>query len=143
MLVSSATHDPMLSFDSAVCRFLINLTLNHTVRVSKDEHNPASAQGPEGLCYKASSPDEKAFLEAARRFGVVFCGQSEEGFIRISIKGQEYLYESLHVLDFDANRKCMSVIVRDLKDKGRIYLMCKGTVTQNGLQMGIILESAS
>ncbi len=33
-------------------------------------------------------------------------------------------YELLHVLDFDSNRKCMSVILRD--ERGQVYLFTKG-----------------
>ena len=35
-----------------------------------------------------------------------------------------FRYERLHVLEFDSNRKCMSVIVRD--SNGRIKLLTKG-----------------
>ena len=44
-------------------------------------------------------------------------------------------YKILNLLEFDAHRKCMSVIVRDLTDKA-IYVMTKGA--ESSLESAII-----
>uniref|UniRef100_A0A1J3H2W1 Phospholipid-transporting ATPase n=1 Tax=Noccaea caerulescens TaxID=107243 RepID=A0A1J3H2W1_NOCCA len=81
------------------------------------------------ISYEAESPDEAAFVIAARELGFEF-------FIRtqttISIReldpgtgGRvERLYKVLNVLEFNSSRKRMSVIVRD--EDGKLLLLCKG-----------------
>lgn len=43
-----------------------------------------------------------------------------------SLKDQEFRYELLHTLEFDSNRKRMSVLVRDRQRNGEYMLLCKG-----------------
>ncbi|KAJ7963207.1 Phospholipid-transporting ATPase [Quillaja saponaria] len=79
--------------------------------------------------YEAESPDEGAFLVAAREFGFEFCKRTQSSvFIceRCSPSGQplEREYKILNLLDFTSKRKRMSVIVRD--EDGQILLLCKG-----------------
>ncbi|KAK7349266.1 hypothetical protein VNO77_06499 [Canavalia gladiata] len=79
--------------------------------------------------YEAESPDEGAFLVAAREFGFEFCRRNQSSvFIRerFSVSGQvvEREYKLLNLLDFTSKRKRMSVIVRD--EEGSIFLLCKG-----------------
>ncbi|XP_020219615.1 probable phospholipid-transporting ATPase 4 [Cajanus cajan] len=79
--------------------------------------------------YEAESPDEGAFLVAAREFGFEFCRRTQSSiFIRekFSASGQvvEREYKLLNLLDFTSKRKRMSVIVRD--EEGSTFLMCKG-----------------
>ncbi|KAJ7951572.1 Phospholipid-transporting ATPase [Quillaja saponaria] len=81
------------------------------------------------LTYEAESPDEGAFLVAAREFGFEFCRRTQSSvFIRerCSPSGQpvEREYKILNLLDFTSKRKRMSVIVRD--EEGQILLLCKG-----------------
>ncbi|KAL1293214.1 hypothetical protein HN51_053864 [Arachis hypogaea] len=79
--------------------------------------------------YEAESPDEGAFLAAAREFGFEFCRRTQSSvFIRekYTNPGQvvEREFKLLNLLDFSSKRKRMSVIVRD--EEGNIILMCKG-----------------
>ncbi|GLU14341.1 hypothetical protein SLE2022_309170 [Rubroshorea leprosula] len=92
--------------------------------------------------YEAESPDEGAFLVAAREFGFEFFKRTQSSvFIRERhpSSGQpiEREFKILNLLDFTSKRKRMSVIVRD--EDGQILLLCKGAdsiifdrLSQNG-----------
>lgn len=79
--------------------------------------------------YEAESPDEGAFLVAAREFGFEFCKRTQSS---VSVREKypnfrqpvERDYKILNLLDFTSKRKRMSVIVRD--EDGQILLFCKG-----------------
>ncbi|KAM5191914.1 phospholipid-transporting ATPase IC-like [Mantella aurantiaca] len=94
------------------------LALCHTVMVDKTEDGE--------LCYEAASPDEGALVTAARNFGFVFLSRTQST-ITISELGKEVMYERLAILDFNSDRKRMSVIVRH--PDGSIKLYCKGADT--------------
>ncbi|KAJ4952234.1 hypothetical protein NE237_029066 [Protea cynaroides] len=78
--------------------------------------------------YEAESPDEGAFLVAAREFGFEFCRRTQTSvFIRErSTSGHpvEREFKLLNLLEFSSKRKRMSVIVQD--EDGQIFLFCKG-----------------
>ncbi|CAB4067331.1 E7.6.2.1 [Lepeophtheirus salmonis] len=85
------------------------------------------------LHYEASSPDEKALVDICRKYGTAFMGtfdtgdeQSEEEILQLVIKDRpkEQLFKRMRILEFDSDRKCMSVIVQD--EEGNIRLICKG-----------------
>ncbi|XP_071693969.1 phospholipid-transporting ATPase 6-like [Rutidosis leptorrhynchoides] len=84
------------------------------------------------LTYEAESPDEGAFLVAAREFGFHFIKRTQNSVVvreRLS-KDQEPVekeYNILTLLDFTSKRKRMSVIVRD--ETGQILMFCKGADT--------------
>ncbi|XP_060583467.1 phospholipid-transporting ATPase IF-like isoform X3 [Ruditapes philippinarum] len=111
--------------------FLTVLVLCHNIRV---DHPQAVDLGASSMYsyggydyeYQASSPDEKAFVEACRRFGVVFHGTHDER-LEITFKGEMRRYKLLHSLEFDPTRKRMSVIVQNENDE--IYLLSKGAET--------------
>ncbi|KAL4705339.1 hypothetical protein ACJJTC_006825 [Scirpophaga incertulas] len=73
--------------------------------------------------YQASSPDEKALVEAAARVGVTFLGEDGNDVL-IKIGDDTEMYERLQLIEFTSERKRMSVIVRD--KNGKIWLFCKG-----------------
>ncbi|VFQ69749.1 unnamed protein product [Cuscuta campestris] len=79
--------------------------------------------------YEAESPDEAAFLVAAREFGFEFCKRTQS-IIAVRerypsyIKPAEREYKVLNLLDFTSKRKRMSIIVQD--ENGQILLLCKG-----------------
>ncbi|XP_047319853.1 probable phospholipid-transporting ATPase 4 [Impatiens glandulifera] len=81
------------------------------------------------LTYEAESPDEGAFLVAAREFGFEFCRRTPSS-IYVSERHSSYNepvereFKILNLLDFTSKRKRMSVIVRD--EDGEIFLFCKG-----------------
>ncbi|XP_017962672.1 probable phospholipid-transporting ATPase IF [Drosophila navojoa] len=86
------------------------------------------------LDYQASSPDEKALVEACAYLGMVYTGDDDE-VLRVRIvpphldykrpinnnKRKEDCFYRLHVLEFTSDRKRMSVIVRDEAGKKWIY----------------------
>ncbi|KAF4792715.1 ATPase phospholipid transporting 8B1 [Turdus rufiventris] len=78
------------------------------------------------LHYQAASPDEGALVTAARNFGYVFLSRTQNT-ITISEMGVERTYDVLAILDFNSDRKRMSVIVRE--SGGNIKLYCKGADT--------------
>ncbi|XP_059051431.1 phospholipid-transporting ATPase IF [Achroia grisella] len=73
--------------------------------------------------YQGSSPDEKALVEAASRFGVSFWGEHGNDLL-VKIGTDIEMYEKLQIIEFTSERRRMSIIVRD-KD-GNIWLYCKG-----------------
>ncbi|CAO2840231.1 unnamed protein product [Amaranthus hypochondriacus] len=79
--------------------------------------------------YEAESPDEAAFLAAAREFGFEFVKRTQSAVVVRERypnyeKPVEREYKILTSLDFTSKRKRMSVIVRD--EEGQILLFCKG-----------------
>ncbi|XP_077254215.1 putative phospholipid-transporting ATPase 4 isoform X2 [Tasmannia lanceolata] len=90
---------------------------------------PESNEETGGFNYEAESPDEGAFLVAAREFGCEFCKRTQSSvFIRerYNMSGHpiEREFKILNLLEFSSKRKRMSVIVRD--EDGQILLLCKG-----------------
>ncbi|KAF8371965.1 tat-2 [Pristionchus pacificus] len=97
-----------------VREFWLILSLCHTVMPERDKGN---------LVYQAQSPDEAALTSAARNFGFVFVSRTPTS-ITIRDNGREATYEVLCILDFNNDRKRMSVILRT--PDGKIKLYCKG-----------------
>ncbi|XP_018795585.1 PREDICTED: probable phospholipid-transporting ATPase IF isoform X3 [Bactrocera latifrons] len=89
------------------------------------------------LDYQASSPDEKALVEASANLGLVYMGDDDE-VLRIRVvpphldysrpfnvgKVNEIRFNRLHVLEFSSDRKRMSVIVKD--ENGTKWIYTKG-----------------
>ncbi|XP_018431764.1 PREDICTED: phospholipid-transporting ATPase IC-like [Nanorana parkeri] len=101
--------------DPAIRQFFKLLSLCHTVMVEKTDDGE--------LVYQAASPDEGALVTAARNFGFVFLSRTQST-ITISELEKEATYEVLGILDFNSDRKRMSIIVRE--PSGNIRLYCKG-----------------
>lgn len=59
--------------------------------------------------YQAASPDEGALVTAARNFGFVFLSRTQDT-ITIKEVDHEATYEMLALLDFNSDRKRMSII---------------------------------
>ncbi|GAA0147850.1 primary active transporter [Lithospermum erythrorhizon] len=98
------------------------LAVCHTVIPDVDEDTGK-------VSYEAESPDEAAFVIAAREVGFEFFKRSQNSvsFVEldpVSDKKVERVYTLLNVLEFNSTRKRMSVIVRD--DKGKLLLLSKG-----------------
>ncbi|KAL0341874.1 UNVERIFIED_CONTAM: putative phospholipid-transporting ATPase 4 [Sesamum calycinum] len=81
------------------------LAVCHTAIPEQNEETGA-------FTYEAESPDEGAFLVAARNL------------VLSSVKNTVKEYKILNLLDFTSKRKRMSVIIRDENDQ--ILLLCKG-----------------
>ncbi|XP_044255942.1 phospholipid-transporting ATPase IA isoform X12 [Tribolium madens] len=97
---------------------LVLLSVCHTVIPEKM---------PDGsIVYHAASPDERALVYGACRFGYVFHSRTPN-YVEIDALGVKERYEILSVLEFSSARKRMSVIVKD--PSGKIKLFCKGADT--------------
>ncbi|KAG8456790.1 hypothetical protein GDO86_002538 [Hymenochirus boettgeri] len=103
--------------DRDVWQFFKLLALCHTVMAEKKDGE---------LTYQAASPDEGALVTAARNFGFVFLSRTQSS-VTISEMGTQKTYEVLGILDFNSDRKRMSIIVRE--PDGHIKLYCKGADT--------------
>ena len=91
----------------------------------------------DSLEYNAASPDEKAILEGCSLLGMKFAGE-EEPSNRVKVldcrspTATLKTYQRLHSLEFDSERKRMSVIVRHWSVRpgerrgGKLYLVTKG-----------------
>lgn len=81
------------------------------------------------ISYEAESPDEAAFVVAAREFGFEFYERTNAAIsvheldLESNVKS-ERSYNLLNVLEFTSARKRMSVIVRDYN--GKLLLLSKG-----------------
>ncbi|XP_013051684.3 phospholipid-transporting ATPase IK isoform X3 [Anser cygnoides] len=103
--------------DPLLREFLRLLALCHTIMVEE--------RGGQ-LVYQAASPDEEALVLAARDLGYVFLSRTQDT-ITISELGVKRTYKVLAMLDFNSDRKRMSVLVRD--PQGTIRLYTKGADT--------------
>lgn len=75
--------------------------------------------------YKAESPDEAALVNAAKNAGFTFI-KRKGNIMTVDVLGNEYEFELLSVLDFNSDRKRMSVILRRSAPWNDIILYCKG-----------------
>ncbi|EQC36244.1 hypothetical protein SDRG_06351 [Saprolegnia diclina VS20] len=82
-------------------RFFILLAVCHTVLQDEDG------------AYSAASSDELALVLGAKAVGVVFTSRSPTT-ISITVHGNELTFDILAVLEFDSNRRRMSIVLRDI-----------------------------
>ncbi|XP_067014238.2 phospholipid-transporting ATPase IF isoform X2 [Anabrus simplex] len=109
-------------FPPELDHFLLGLALCHSVQPGTAFTNNNYVVGTE-LDYQASSPDEKALVEAAARCGVVYLGE-EGDFMSVYLRDRVCRYRKLDVLEFTSDRKRMSVVVED--EQSQLWLYCKG-----------------
>ncbi|KAF8378492.1 hypothetical protein HHK36_029834 [Tetracentron sinense] len=103
-------------------KFLRLLAICHTAIPDVDEVTGK-------ISYEAESPDEAAFVIAAREFGFGFFRRTQTSISLheldlMSCKKVERLYKLLNILEFNSSRKRMSVIVRN--EEGQLLILCKG-----------------
>lgn len=113
--------------------FLLLLTICNTVipeydapPVAPDSEQSSSAppQRPRGkIKYNAASPDEQALVLAASDLGFVLTAR-DGPICETVIQGVPMRFEILNVLEFNSDRKRMSIIFRH--PDGSIILYCKG-----------------
>eukprot|EP01012_Entosiphon_sulcatum_P039111 TRINITY_DN5119_c0_g2_i1.p1 TRINITY_DN5119_c0_g2~~TRINITY_DN5119_c0_g2_i1.p1 ORF type:complete len:2092 (+),score=538.26 TRINITY_DN5119_c0_g2_i1:622-6897(+) len=87
-------------------------------------HTVIPEMGPDGkVRLQAESPDEAALVAAARHFGFIFKSRTSDSVV-IEAEGREEVYRIRGVLEFNSDRKRMSVLVQP--PKGPMTLYCKG-----------------
>lgn len=113
--------DPAHPSHSHVKRFIECLGVCHTV-ISEERE----AKGQKFKVYNASSPDELALANGMRHFGFAFSDRDLDDNIVVDLtrEGRQVRYKLLHVIEFNSDRKRMSVIVRD--EEGKVLIVCKG-----------------
>lgn len=94
--------------------FMIMLSACHTVIPEKIDDE---------IIYHAASPDERALVDGARKFGYIFDTRTPS-YVEIIALGERQRYEVLNVIEFTSARKRMSLILRT--PEGKIKLYCKG-----------------
>ena len=98
--------------------FLMHLAICHTILTETKD----------GVIeYKASSPDELALVNAARFFGFKFIGRDSDQNMILNIGNDQIFIGILNVLEFNSDRKRMSVVFR--LPNGNYRLLCKGADT--------------
>ncbi|GLJ17222.1 hypothetical protein SUGI_0298350 [Cryptomeria japonica] len=99
---------------------------------------PEVDDSAETIYYEAESPDEAAFVVAAREIGFEFFKRTQNSVflhepdpvtgkrVRDPVTGNDlaHEYRILNILEFNSTRKRMSVIVKD--EQGRLFLFSKG-----------------
>ncbi|KAL8052779.1 hypothetical protein ABFX02_05G027200 [Erythranthe guttata] len=103
-------------------KFFRLLAICHTAIPDIDENTGK-------VTYEAESPDEAAFVIAAKELGFEFFKRTQTSVhvnelcpvIGESVKRS---YKLLNIIEFNSSRKRMSVIVRD--EEGNLLLLCKG-----------------
>ncbi|XP_071440397.1 phospholipid-transporting ATPase IF-like [Hetaerina americana] len=142
--------------------FFIALALCHTVQVEKtktdgytstsdrvsynngieleivkdEEKEDVATRDPMNIIYQASSPDEKALLEAIRRHGVAYLGEQDD-ILYVKVKDRVRMFLRLEVLEFSSERSRMSIAVEEVinnngqlePDSSSVLLYCKGAET--------------
>ncbi|GMI76738.1 Aminophospholipid ATPase 9 [Hibiscus trionum] len=102
-------------------KFLRLLAICHTAIPEVDEETGR-------ISYEAESPDEAAFVVAAKELGFEFYERTQTSIslyeFDLSGKKVKRSYNLLNILEFSSSRKRMSVILRN--EEGKLLLLCKG-----------------
>ena len=122
-------HYPNTGKGKLVNEFFKLLALCHTVLVDTTGADVKKGHGMQ-LSYKAQSPDEACLVTMAAESGYIFLSRKQnsqlrQNIIQLDINGQDFQYQLLDVLEFDSDRKRMSVVVKAL-DSDEIIVYCKG-----------------
>lgn len=113
-------NDPNHPEHEQIRDFLYLLSLCHTVI-------PEGTIADGNLAYQAASPDEAALVAAAKCLGFVFHQRSPKS-VEVMIDGNSIEYQILNIIEFNSDRKRMTVILRN--PEGQIVLYTKGADTK-------------
>ncbi|OQS03878.1 phospholipid-transporting ATPase [Thraustotheca clavata] len=98
--------------------FFTILAVCHSVIRECDENDP------ERIIYSAASSDEQALVCGAKVMDFVFLSRTTKE-LTIAIRGTIHHFDILATLEFDSNRRRMSIVVRDAQIN-TIFLFTKG-----------------
>ncbi len=96
-------------------QYMVHLALCHTIVVQEEDGK---------ITYNASSPDELALVNCAKFFNYEFMGRDEQNNIVVMVDGEKRKYKLLNVIEFNSDRKRMTVVVQTSHNKVRV--LCKG-----------------
>ena len=106
--------------------FMTGLSTCHSAVIEEKEYISKKK-----LVYQASSPDEIAILNFARKYKYIFLGRKDNN--KIIIKKPinktdliEITYKIPFQFEYSSERKSMSVVLQDIKNPKEIYLFMKG-----------------
>eukprot|EP00759_Apiculatamorpha_spiralis_P024733 PhF_6_TR27961/c3_g1_i1/m.41296/K14802/DRS2, ATP8A; phospholipid-transporting ATPase len=121
---SNASNDSIVTNDlrSHIDLYIRSLALCHTVQPFHDKHNPGK------YIYEGQSPDEAALVLTAARNGYELIARTTRSMTLKHMHDRNLEYDIMAVLEFTAERKMMSVIVRDC-ETGKLLLITKGADT--------------
>ncbi|KAB7494661.1 putative phospholipid-transporting ATPase IF [Armadillidium nasatum] len=121
--------EEVLSFQQHIDTCLLVLALCHTVQTRKvfsSDEDSSSSEGDNAnqafslvdiqYEYHASSPDEKALVEACARYGIVLEGEIE-GKMFLSVQGEKRTFERLETLEFDSGLRTLAVARKKISDE--------------------------
>ena len=100
-------------------KLIMAMILCHSVEVTRGDASNTDGFASifhsfnEPLHFVASSPEEKATLEALKSSGYEFLGVEPNGHVHVCIRGKRITYKRLAELPFDSYRKCMTVIIKE------------------------------
>lgn len=129
-----AAKDPSASKRKLLGGMSKDLTSDMASSVSEAESPPTQAGSPGGggdgtgrlVEYQGQSPDEVALVTSARSFGVELLDRSLDT-LTVREFGTVKQYTMLGELEFDSDRKRMSMVLRD--PDGSVVVICKGADT--------------
>lgn len=128
-LIQFIQRHPTALFSQKAKFFILSLALCHSC-LPKKTHNASMEE--DSIEYQSSSPDELALVTAARDLGYIVLNRNAEiltiktfpdGFEREALLED---YEILDYIDFNSQRKRMSVLVRMPNQPNQVLLICKG-----------------
>ena len=125
--IASIASTPSEKDHVLVKEFVTLLSVCHTV---VPELNHESETGE--IKYQAASPDEGALVKGVARIGFRFTTRTPQ-YVFVNALDQEERYEVLNVLEFNSDRKRMSVIVRCPDGTIKIYVKGADTVINRRL----------
>ncbi|GMH33051.1 hypothetical protein BSKO_00885 [Bryopsis sp. KO-2023] len=100
--------------------FWTNICVCHSLII---EERTDPDDGSVSKVYQGPSPDEVALVEAGRSLGFEFKERTMTG-VTLNMQGIEVKFDILNVMEFNSDRKRMSVVARAAD--GTIRLFCKG-----------------
>ena len=102
--------------------FMTAISTCHSVMINEKDFETNKK-----LKYQASSPDELAILNFARKYKYIFLGRKDNNKIIIQKPNKEIItYKIIIQFDYSSESKSMSVIVQNIQNKNEIYLFIKG-----------------
>ncbi|GAV46734.1 hypothetical protein ZYGR_0A03290 [Zygosaccharomyces rouxii] len=112
--------------------FILSLALCHSCLPKRCNIKDDGETNEDPIEYQSSSPDELALVTAARDLGYIVLNRNGKiltiksfpnGFEKEPLLED---YEIMETIDFNSNRKRMSVLVKTPNEPNRILLVCKG-----------------